>query len=326
MPKISVIVPVYNASRYLSECLDSLLNQTLKDIEIIAIDDKSTDNSLEILKRYAKEYPEIKVYCNKQNYGQSITRNLGLDIAKGDYIGFVDSDDVVEPIMYETMYNGAKDNNYPDVISVGISFVNPESKIETSKIDKARFKGNLINTSKNPYQVFWESPSCCSKLFKKELIGNYRFLENTTWEDVAFTYSMLMKANNILNYADNLYIYRRDVKNGVSSKGYNVNAPLDDIFKVADEIERQAIINKKYDIFKEVIPLIQEGVCFQRLKEINFWDEPEEIKNKTMIDLYNKTVEKYGDEQNLDNGLLSSKADYSLIEEVREMSKPHKIR
>lgn len=326
MPKLSVIVPVYNTSKYLKECLDSLVNQSLKDIEIIAIDDASTDDSLEILEYYAAKYPQIKVYCNKENYGQSITRNLGLELAKGEYIGFVDSDDIIEPIMYETMYNGAKENNFPDVVSTGIKFLDPESKIETSQDNKSRWSGNLINTADNPYQVFWESPSCCNKIFKRELIGNYRFLENTIWEDVAFTYSMLMKADSILNFADKLYIYRRDVNNGVSSKGYNINAPLEYIFKVADEIERQTIINGKRELFKEVVPLLQEAVCFQRLKEIKTWDVPMETKNNAMIDLYNKTIEKYGDEQNLDDGLLSAKVDLFLIREVREMAKPNKTR
>ena len=91
MPKISIIVPVYNEEEYVSTCLDSLVKQTLDDIEIITIDDNSTDNSLNILLDYARKYPNIKVYHNEKNIGQGASRNRGLKFATGEYIGFVDS-------------------------------------------------------------------------------------------------------------------------------------------------------------------------------------------------------------------------------------------
>ena len=103
--KVSVIVPVYNTERYLSSCLDSLVNQSLEDLEIIAIDDNSTDNSFKILKEYESKYPnKIKVLHNNQNYGQSFFRNLGISVTKGKYIGFLDSDDYVNFEMYKSMY------------------------------------------------------------------------------------------------------------------------------------------------------------------------------------------------------------------------------
>ena len=96
--KVSIIVPVYNSERYLSDCLNSLVNQTLSEIEIIAIDDASTDHSLEILIDYAAKYPrKVKVYKNDQNKGQGASRNIGLSIANGEYVGFLDSDDYVAP-------------------------------------------------------------------------------------------------------------------------------------------------------------------------------------------------------------------------------------
>jgi len=317
MTKISVIVPVYNASKYLEECLDSLIKQTFSDIEFIVIDDNSTDNSLDIIRDYASKYPQIKAYHNNQNYGQSITRNLGIDIAKGEYIGFVDSDDLVENTMYETMYKGDIDNNFTDVITSGIRFIK-EDKVNPDF--KSRWKGKLIDINKNPMEVFWESPSCCNKLFKRELIGNYRFLEKCTWEDVAFTYSMLMKSDTMLMFSDQFYLYRRDVTDGVSSRGYSVDSPLNDIFKVADEIEIQAQLNNKTQIFENVIPLLQIGVCFQRLTEINQWDIDEDIKNKKLFQFYQKVTEKYGDYKKLDDGLLSAKADLLLVDKIRNMN------
>src|SRR4051794_29018143 len=99
---ISIIVPVYNTQRYLSRCIDSILKQSYKDLEIILIDDGSTDNSLSVCQEYASRDKRIKV-LQKGNGGQGTARNMGLDICKGEYIGFVDSDDYIMPEMYELM-------------------------------------------------------------------------------------------------------------------------------------------------------------------------------------------------------------------------------
>lgn len=93
MPKISILVAVYNTAAYLPQCLDSLLSQTLKDIEVLCVDDASTDKSLEILHQYAEKDERVKVFALKENRGQAHARNVGLSHATGDYIGFVDSDD-----------------------------------------------------------------------------------------------------------------------------------------------------------------------------------------------------------------------------------------
>ncbi len=106
-PKVSIVLPIYNVSEYLRKSLNSLVKQTLQEIEIICINDGSTDNSLEIVKEYAKRDNRI-VVVDKKNEGQGIARNLGINMAKGEYIGFVDPDDWVKPDMYEKMYNQAK--------------------------------------------------------------------------------------------------------------------------------------------------------------------------------------------------------------------------
>ncbi len=100
---ISVIVPVYNVKNYLEKCLDSIINQTYKNLEIILINDGSTDESLDICYMYEKKDNRIKVY-NQENHGLSYTRNRGIELARGKYIGFVDSDDVISPFMYEFLY------------------------------------------------------------------------------------------------------------------------------------------------------------------------------------------------------------------------------
>ena len=106
-PKVSVIIPVYNVEQYLRECLDSVVNQTLKDIEIICVNDGSTDNSLVILEEYAAKDERIKI-VNKENGGLSSARNCAIPLARGEYIGFVDSDDWIDLDFYEKLYNTAK--------------------------------------------------------------------------------------------------------------------------------------------------------------------------------------------------------------------------
>ncbi len=109
--KVSVIVPVFNVEIYLEECLKSLINQTLKEIEIILIDDKSSDNSGEICDRYGELDSRIRVIHNKSNIRQGLSRNKGIEIARGEFIGFVDADDYVDLDFYEKLYHSAKKNN-----------------------------------------------------------------------------------------------------------------------------------------------------------------------------------------------------------------------
>ena len=107
--KVSVIVPVYNAEDYLERCLDSVCNQTLKDIEIICVDDCSTDNSLDVLNKYAEKHKQIKIICHDKNQGESASRNTAFKEMNGEYVGFVDGDDAVDLDFFEKLYNGAMD-------------------------------------------------------------------------------------------------------------------------------------------------------------------------------------------------------------------------
>ena len=113
--KVSIIIPVYNNSKYLRDCLNSVLKQTLDNIEIIAIDDYSTDDSFTILKEYQNKYPKkLKIIRNNKNMGVGYTRNLGISMSTGKYIGFVDGDDYINPKMYEDMYNNGEESGIYD--------------------------------------------------------------------------------------------------------------------------------------------------------------------------------------------------------------------
>ena len=254
--KISVIVPVYNSEKYLNDLFTSLLNQKLEDIEIIAIDDNSSDKSLDILKSYRdKFYPKIRVYKNETNLGVGASRNRGLIYAKGEYVSFVDSDDFIHPLMYYDMYHG-RDNHKIDIITTGIVFVKEEASFQDYYRNR-RGKGFLLDTRKDENQIIYESPSCANKLFRKEFIGEAKFLVDTMWEDVAFSYAHMFLTDHILVFHNPDYYYRKQSKTGVSAQGLRFNPKLRDIFKVADELKRITLNADRYDYFKKQIKLIQ---------------------------------------------------------------------
>lgn len=324
MPEVSTIIPVYNNSKYLEDCFNSLVSQTLKDIEIIAIDDASTDNSYEILKSYQEKYPNIHVYKNETNKGQGATRNRGLELATGEYIGFVDSDDFIDPKMYETMYEGAKKNNYPDIITTGIAPTKQDEKFQNTTDNIQRREGCLQSIKRDPMIIFWESPACWNKIFRKDKIKDLKFLTNCMWEDIAFTYSMMAKSDTVLSFANPDYHYRRDITRGVSSKGYQVNDHILDIFRVEDELEKEAKKESNFEELKEVIRMIQVSGCIQRIKEISTWNISDDKKRELMQNIYNLTEEKYGPIASLDQALLSSKVDLDIITSLKKQNHTRK--
>ena len=127
-PKISVIIPVYNVEKYLSECLDSIINQTLREIEVICVNDGSTDSSLSILKEYSSKDNRVKI-IDKKNEGQGYARKVGLDIAKGEYILFCDSDDKYSSNnVFENLYKAIKKNN-SDLMCFSFEYGNKKNSL-----------------------------------------------------------------------------------------------------------------------------------------------------------------------------------------------------
>lgn len=202
-PFISVIVPVYNVENYLEKCLNSLINQTLKNIEIIIINDGSTDNSKNIIDKYTQKYKNIRSKTIK-NKGVSHARNLGVELSKGEYVAFVDSDDYVNENMYEKMYIKAKTNDF-DVISTNVNLI---YKNNTKKIN-AVFKQDILNNEImkkrfliDSYAVVW------NKIYKKSLIKCVKFNEHSNYcEDVQYLYEVLPLANSIGFVDDYNYNY-----------------------------------------------------------------------------------------------------------------------
>ncbi|MBR1776177.1 glycosyltransferase [bacterium] len=207
MTKISVIVPVYNVEKYLRRCLDSLVNQTLKDIEIICINDGSTDKSFEILVEYANKYSQI-VLINKINEGQSVARNMGIEKAKGEYIGFVDSDDYVDKDYFEKLYNAAIKTNC-DIACAGFR----RFKLFKGRIKKD-FKKEFLCKDINSKIIADRLPQdnyVWNKIYKRDkwIQLNIKFQEGRFFEDLALVIKILYNMGDMVVVPDTYYHYRR---------------------------------------------------------------------------------------------------------------------
>jgi len=206
-PKLSIIVPVYNSAKYLQRCLASICGQTLREIEIICIDDGSTDDSLKILKEFADRDSRIILIVNKENEGNTSSRNKGLKQATAPYIGFVDSDDFIAPDMYEILYSAMITNNV-DFVECGAA-----PSFDYIRYDPASMiNGCLTHLSgkvNDPVKFSTTTGVIWKILYKKEIISKYniKFEKGKAFDDSAFVFSYKVFAQNGFYIQDNLYIY-----------------------------------------------------------------------------------------------------------------------
>ena len=233
--KVSVIIPVYNTEDYLKECIESLVNQTLREIEILIVNDGSTDSSLEIMKEFKNKYPNIIKIFDKVNGGQASARNYALPFAQGEYLGFVDSDDWVDSTMYEEMYEKAEKEDADIVICDMVDHF-PD---RTVCYPSSRFE--------NKFKV---TPSACNKLFKRSLVKEDVFPVGLWYEDFEFTTMQLMKTDCISVIHKGLYhCHCREV-----STMYNNNSEKNqDILVVLEHLVEYVEKNGWYEKYKNVL-------------------------------------------------------------------------
>ena len=219
--------------------------------------------------------------------------------------------------MYEELYQAAVKNNLPELIGAELSFVkgNEYRKKDLTFIGKQ--STTIIHPMDNPDQVFFESPSLCNKLFRKDTVKNYKFLDVSAWEDIAFSYSRFMEANTVISKPTANYFYRRDVSNGVSAKNFKENDKITDIFVVADELEEELKRNGKYPFFADQIRGLQIACCLQRVDEVNNWQD-EETKTNVKNMMFSTMLEKYGTLDGIDTGILSSKTGFRIMDEYND--------
>lgn len=295
MPRISVIVPVHNTEEYLPTCLNSIVSQTEESIEVIAINDCSTDNSLKVMKHFEKKYPyKMKIVDLKENVGVSTARNIGLDLAQGDYIGFVDSDDIISLNMYENFYNLARQYNVN--IVVGNHFRVPSNKYlnQETYLTEERRKPEIVNYHEKTKPIFFETPAVWDKLFKHESIENVRFLDGRIYEDVGFTYPMLLRENKVVEYLNADYGYRI-TRGSIMNSGSIINPNILDIIEVATYAYQ---LGKEWQLDEEALRELRDilkGCICKISQNINKWEVSKKHKKaliEQMLSLANVTFPK----------------------------------
>jgi len=226
-PKVSVIVPIYNTESYLEKCLDTLVNQTLKDIEIILINDGSPDNSEKIVEIYLKKYPEKIIYHKKENEGQGIARNYGLSLAKGEFISFVDSDDYVDITIFEKLYNKAIKDKSDIVSTTGFIEVRGKEFIE---------KKFEFNDSDSHIRYILNNSGPVAKIIKKEIIekNNLYFPNLRAYEDISVVPLWGIYSKKISYVEESLYYYL--IHDGSTMKQTTYNEKLTHIYDSLDNL------------------------------------------------------------------------------------------
>ena len=251
--KVSVIVPVYNVEKFIDKCLNSLVNQTLKEIEIIVVNDGSSDNSQKIIDEYVKKYPNKVKSFIKENGGQGSARNMGMEKAVGEYISFVDSDDWLDLNTLEKMYTLAKKDKSDIVIC--------------DMVD--HYSNYTIYHNCTKYNsVFEVTPSACNKIFRKELIKDFRFLSKLWYEDFDFTTKILFNTNKISNISEGFYHcncgHESTMNNNNSKKNLDMIIVIEDIIdylKKNDKYDKNIV---SYLIFNHILITTINRVAIQK--------------------------------------------------------------
>ena len=274
MPKISIIIPVYNSENYIERCMESLVNQTLEDIEIIVVDDGSTDNSYSILERFAKKDSRIKI-IQQENAKQGAARNNGLRNALGDYITFVDIDDWISLDFCEKMLSTIEKTGADFVVSSAYRIKSNGKKRKYTYYDEEKIyteQNDIIKTIKIP-----ETWSVWSKLYKKEILNNIFFEEGTYYEDIEFLLKAVNNTKKIATVPNTYYYYFSNPtstiksKHSIAKRQDQINAKIKAI-KFANEnnillppicIKKESGIlfsTKYYEDYKEVF-FLKHKIC-----------------------------------------------------------------
>ena len=236
MIDVSIIVPIYNSEKYLNKCIDSLINQTHENIEILLINDGSNDNSEKIVKSYKDKRI---VYISKKNEGIGKTRNLGIEKSKGKYVMFIDSDDYIREDCVEKMLDTIRDKNADLVVSNYYKdFI---GKLE--KIKLPSFKPTTLLDNQNLLLDLNLGP--CNKIYKRSLLNNIRFDEKLKYEDVPFVLDVLIKAKKIVKIDDYLSYYVIHSKSETTVRDERIFDMIK-ICKISYDLLKKNNIEQKY--------------------------------------------------------------------------------
>ena len=284
--KISILVPIYNVEKYLKECLDSLITQTIEDIEIICINDGSTDLSLQILNEYQIKDKRIKI-INKENSGYGASMNIGLEKANGKYIGIVESDDFVKNTMFEDLYKIAiqKDADIVKSDFYCYTTVNNHAR-KAGRISKL-ITNKIINAESHP-KLLKMQPSIWSAIYKRDFLNanNIRFLETpgASYQDTSFSFKAMALAKKVVLTDKSYLYYRQDNENSsIHSK--------EKVFMICGEYDEiTKFLNQRPEIKKF-------ANCHKLIKQYNtyMWNliRIDEQFRDSFIDIFSESYKKY---------------------------------
>lgn len=249
--KLSIVVAVYNLEKYLPKCLESLVNQTLQNIEILCVDDGSTDSAPKIIDEYARKYPEkVKAY-HKENGGEFTTRNFGLERASGEYVTFVDTDDYVELDWAEKLYKAAKEND-ADMAVCAFERIDLKTNKVVSK-NMTNFGNSVKDINSNDDFMLFINPAPWNKIYKLEKVKDLRFLNFRGFNDMIFLTSSYTKINRVAFVPDVLYHYylRYD------SQIHSVNMKdVENFKKYLLELKKLYIKENKYESMRYILDMM----------------------------------------------------------------------
>lgn len=289
---VSVIIPAYNIEDYIGRCLDSIISQTYKNLEIIVVDDGSRDHTGEILDNYAKKDRRIKV-IHKENGGVSSARNKGIEAAEGDYIGFIDGDDLIESEMYKTLVDLLEEEN-ADIAHCGYQMVFPDrvdyyhntgkKKIQTTEEGlKDLLSGEMIE------------PGLVNKLYKKELIKNCRLNETVKInEDLLMNYQLFKLSQKSVYYDITPYSYM--IRSSSATGANSLIKKREDALRVLNQIKDDCINNNLLSIiYKRYIYLLM-AICRDDLKDRSYIEyqkkQRKQLKKELKTDIFKSCIPK----------------------------------
>lgn len=316
-PLITVIVPIYKVEEYLDRCIESIINQTYENLEVILVDDGSPDNCPKMCDEWAKKDKRIKV-IHKENGGLSDARNRGIENANGKYISFIDSDDWIENNMISTLYKFLVETS-SDISTCKLisrkEFIKSENKVEE--------KSNYKEFSRNEYLLkYFKIGSqetvyyACNKLFKSKLLSNNQFPVGLTSEDVLGTYKAILKADKIVEVDANLYNYFVN-SNGITNSKFSIKDF--DLIKIWDEViniaTKEDPDNLKYAI------LNRQRIDYTLLMRMAI-----KVKHTTIEEKYSKQYKKCLNDLKINkSNLLKSKIPFSRKLTIIMICKNYKI-
>lgn len=291
---ISVIVPVYNVEKYLPQCIDSLLNQTTKNLEIILVDDGSLDDSGKICDEFSEKDNRI-IVIHKENGGLSSARNAGLEIAKGNYIGFVDSDDWLNESMYEILLKIIKDSDSDISCCKFFKTADSEEKIPATDNEIIQSFNNVEGLNNFYTDLYTQTVVAWNKLYKRELFNNVIYPVGKIHEDEGTTYKLFYKANKITYTNKPLYYYRITPNSITTSKFSKKRLDIIDIYdekiRFMKDINNTTLYSKtlKWYLFSLINCYFE---CSKNIQDSQAYLTSIKVKISETYKSYSKTTEK----------------------------------